>query len=317
MPPAWPSSRVARAIARATLRGLVGRTLLDGLTAVGARLLDLPFGRLSGVAFSVRDIAYAHGRAALGRGEVIVLALHAVADLRDDPLLAAYAIPPAEFDAIVDALGRTHTFVGLDEVVAGLAGLAPLPRRGVLLTFDDGYADLADVVGPRLHDWGIPAVAFVVTECLGTTNTWDEARGGASLPLMDAAGLQRLTPMPLAVGAHSRSHPNLTHLCDDDLRAEVAGARADLQRAGLPAPVAFCFPYGQFDDRTIAATRAAGYGAAFTLEPGVVRPGADPLRLPRIELHRGDTGLRLRAKLAAGRRGRLLPRRLAWLLRMR
>ena len=44
----------------------------------------------------------------------------------------------------------------------------------------------------------------------------------------------------------------------------------------------FCYPYGDFDDRVVAAVGEAGYTTAVTTRRGAVRSGADPLRLPRL-----------------------------------
>src|SRR5437762_4575331 len=46
-------------------------------------------------------------------------------------------------------------------------------RRTFLLTFDDGYASLADHAYPVLADLGFTATTFLITDHVGTTNTWD------------------------------------------------------------------------------------------------------------------------------------------------
>jgi peptidoglycan/xylan/chitin deacetylase (PgdA/CDA1 family) len=232
------------------------------------------------------------------RGGITVLAYHGIADLSGDPVLGAYAIPPSRFIRHLDMLARLRCrFVGLDDVVAGVAGERALPRRGVLLSFDDGYRDLLTTVGPILRERGVPAAVFAVSGALGATNRWDTAIGASPLPLLSAAELASLPGV--AVGSHSRTHADLTRVGDEQLRCEVAGSRSELTDAGLATPLAFCYPYGSVDARAMAAVRAAGYDVAFTLARGTVRAGADPLHLPRVELRRGDGGARLVAKLAA------------------
>ena len=54
-----------------------------------------------------------------------------------------------------------------------------LPEKPILLTFDDAYADVAEYALPILRKYGFSGAVFVVTERLGGTNTWDEARAAA------------------------------------------------------------------------------------------------------------------------------------------
>jgi peptidoglycan/xylan/chitin deacetylase (PgdA/CDA1 family) len=83
-------------------------------------------------------------------------------------------------------------------------------------------------------------------------------------------------------GSHSRSHPMLTQLDSDALRAEISGSFADL-RAHLrnPLPV-LCYPDGDHDARVVQAAREAGYEAALTTIPGLINAETDCFRLPRI-----------------------------------
>mgnify|MGYP003819471551 CR=1 FL=1 len=53
-------------------------------------------------------------------------------------------------DELLGCLDRPHTF----------------PRRGVLLTFDDGYRDNYDLAFPALREEGLPALFFIPTEPL-------------------------------------------------------------------------------------------------------------------------------------------------------
>ncbi|MGA9427849.1 MAG: glycosyltransferase, partial [Terracidiphilus sp.] len=56
-----------------------------------------------------------------------------------------------------------------------------LPRKPIMITFDDGYADIAQYALPILRRYGFGATVFIVTARTGGTNTWDEARGCGTL----------------------------------------------------------------------------------------------------------------------------------------
>jgi peptidoglycan/xylan/chitin deacetylase (PgdA/CDA1 family) len=57
-------------------------------------------------------------------------------------------------------LQRHHTLVGMSDVLAALAGDAPLPPRACLLTFDDGYSDHYEHVFPILAAEGVSGAFF-------------------------------------------------------------------------------------------------------------------------------------------------------------
>lgn len=75
---------------------------------------------------------------------------------------------PDRFARHLDVLASTAHPVSLDDVVAAVVDGAALPPSAVLVTFDDGDPSILDVAAPMLHERGIPAVSFVVTDVIGT-----------------------------------------------------------------------------------------------------------------------------------------------------
>jgi peptidoglycan/xylan/chitin deacetylase (PgdA/CDA1 family) len=229
---------------------------------------------------------------------VLVLAYHAIADLKGDRLLEPYAVPPAEFEEQLDTLlAHGFTFVSASEVLRALRDGQGLPRRPVLLTFDDCYEDLLAVAKGPLRARGIPALAFAVGGQIGGTNAWDHAKGGRALPLLDAAGLRQLQHLGVEVGAHSMTHPDLSTLHGPALSTELAGAADALAMVGLPRPRFLAYPFGRHDAVVRQAAAAAGYQMGFSLGRGRTRRHTYPFAIPRTEIRRGQTGLRLLLRL--------------------
>jgi peptidoglycan/xylan/chitin deacetylase (PgdA/CDA1 family) len=211
---------------------------------------------------------------------IAVLAYHAIGELRADPVLGRYTVTADEFTTHLDTLERLrYRFLDLDGLLAVVHGGSPPPPRGVVLSFDDGYADLLTTVAPELRRRGLPAVAFAVTGALGATNVWDTPRGATPLKLLGGSELSSLAGAGIEAGSHSHSHADLTQLSGTELQREVAGSRAELAAAGLPIPRAFSYPYGAVSAPVAAAVREAGYDLGFTLRFGSVRGAADLRRL--------------------------------------
>jgi glycosyltransferase involved in cell wall biosynthesis/peptidoglycan/xylan/chitin deacetylase (PgdA/CDA1 family) len=253
----------------------------------------------------------AHGGLS-GRRKLLVLCYHAIEDQADDPVLAPYGVAPEAFEEQLQWLAaRGSTFVSANALASFLENGSPLPRRSVLLTFDDCYSGLLDVVETRLRPRGIDAIAFAVTGMKSGTNEWDQRLGSNRLQLLDGDGLRQLQSLGVEVGCHSRTHREMPLLADDELKAESGGAADDLVLTGLPRPRFFAYPYGSRDKRSIEAVQTSGYLAAFGCRPGCVTPASDRYDLPRVSVFAYDTGWRFRLRVSAPR----LLARLEWLHR--
>ena len=84
------------------------------------------------------------------------------------------------------------------------------------------------------------------------------------------------------VGSHSMTHPLLPQCSDEELDFEVSASRERLGNIVGRSIESFCYPNGDWDDRTVAAVRKAGYACATTMQPGL-NPGD---RMARFDLKR-------------------------------
>lgn len=195
-----------------------------------------------------------------------------------------WGVSMGAFEAQLDLLAahgwRTVTVA---ELAAGGAGAG----RTVAVTFDDGYADNYPAF-EALARRGMRATWFIVSGAIGGSPQWKDP-GAPRPPMLDAGQLAEMAAAGMEIGAHSRSHPRLTSLDDAGLAAEVGGSRSDLE-ALLARPVeSFAYPYGNHDERVVAAVRAAGYRAACTVRSGWALRGGDPLRIRRVAVFAGDS----------------------------
>jgi peptidoglycan/xylan/chitin deacetylase (PgdA/CDA1 family) len=172
--------------------------------------------------------------------------------------------------------------------VLPLDELASHPADGsdaVAVTFDDGFLNARGAMEALLIE-GLPVTVFVVSRHAGGTNAWagrDQA-GIPTLPLLSWSDLEHLRAKGATVEAHTRRHLPLTTLSDDALDDELAGGQADLRdRLGVSSRH-LAYPYGDHNIRVSERARRF-YSFGHTTEFGVLRAGADPLRLPRLDMY--------------------------------
>jgi peptidoglycan/xylan/chitin deacetylase (PgdA/CDA1 family) len=103
----------------------------------------------------------------------LILLYHRVADVRPDPW--SLCVTPAHFDEHLQVLRRHGPVMRLQDLARQLKDGQP-PRRAVVITFDDGYADNLLNARPLLEKYDSPATVFVVSGALGQAREfwWDE-----------------------------------------------------------------------------------------------------------------------------------------------
>lgn len=193
---------------------------------------------------------------------------------------------------------------------------APVARRTLAITFDDAYRSVHELALPILRELGAPASVYAPTDWIGTERPmrwpgidgWLGTDHEPELVPMDWGELGELGEEGWEVGSHTRSHPRLTTLDDEQLVAELEGSRsACADGLGRPCET-IAYPYGDVDGRVVAATAAAGYQAAGALPHAPHAP--EPLRWPRVGIYRWDGSTRFRLKASPlARRLRSLPLR--------
>jgi peptidoglycan/xylan/chitin deacetylase (PgdA/CDA1 family) len=194
------------------------------------------------------------------------------------------------------------TRVGRSVFARQMKGLAdagwrtvPLGRFGeaarhpaLLLTFDDGYASLAEYAYPLLADLGFTATTFLVTDYIGKTNTWDVRYTWRRLRHLDWPQIEQWRARGFDFGSHGATHRRLTWLDDASAAEELGRSRETLvRRLGADAGRAVAYPFGAVDARIERVAGAAGYEMGFG---GVKGDATDRLHLPRVPVYVWDRG---------------------------
>lgn len=122
-------------------------------------------------------LGFAERRTTWPSNRLVVLTYHRVDLPADDGRMPGLvSATPQDFAAQMETLADRFQPVGIETVLAAIAGETVLPERAVLLTFDDGVEDFAHHAWPVLARLGLPAAVFVPTGFVGRPESsfwWD------------------------------------------------------------------------------------------------------------------------------------------------
>ena len=200
----------------------------------------------------------------------------------------------------------------------------PLPRRSVMVTFDDGYLDNYVHAYPILRRYGLHAVIFAVTDWIGDGTPRPVAGEPGAPRLLDhnscservRAGhpddaIMRWSEIERTQAdgvfefqSHTASHTRWDKVSGNAaeksaaLRSDIERSRETLRsRLGRPG-THLCWPQGYFDADYLAAAHEQGYEYLYTTRPGTLCADDDAANLPRIVVKdKGATWLSSRVRL--------------------
>jgi peptidoglycan/xylan/chitin deacetylase (PgdA/CDA1 family) len=152
-----------------------------------------------------------------------------------------------------------------------------------LVTFDDGFADFAELAFPILRRHGITSTLFVTTGWLGHQG------------MLSATAVRELAAAGVEVGAHSVSHRHLDILGDRAVELELAASRHTLEEITGRAVTSFAYPHGSHRVRTKRIAASCGYTTAHAVKNAISHPADDPFGVARFTVDALCTRERVRA----------------------
>lgn len=192
---------------------------------------------------------------------VPILLYHYVEYVQDksDTIRQSLNIQPHTFEQQVKTLqDANYSFMTVGELGEVLNGEKKLPKKPVILTFDDGYRDFFTDVFPILKKYKIKATEYVVSGFIGKPN------------YMFSEQIEEISRSGLVeIGAHTVHHVSLAYKLLPVVQFEVQKSKSDLERSYGIRVVSFAYPNGSFDETSIRIVKDAGYTSAVSTVPGI------------------------------------------------
>lgn len=223
-----------------------------------------------------------------------ILCYHSV----DPDWRSPLSISPTEFEEQIRWLAANRDVVELPTALEGLDRSFRPPRGTVALTFDDGFAGVAEHAVPVLERYGVHATIFVVADTLtagGREVDWvDTPPTHRPLQTLTRDQVLDLRDRGFGIGSHSLAHHVLTELSSEACLRDLRTSREILEDL-LEEPVrTLAYPRGRHDEMVRGAAARAGFTTAFSLPSGEEHRG--DLAVPRVGVYPGNGTLAIRVK---------------------
>lgn len=202
-----------------------------------------------------------------------VLMYHSISTVPNNSL----CLPEKQFSEEIEWLSsQNHHCLTIEEFYSALVNNAALPKKPILLTFDDGYSDNYKAALPILKKFNFKGTFFLIINSIGTERmSWDQ--------------IKELVHEGNSIGSHSLKHPDLSILSAKQQEDEIITSKQKLEDNLGISINSFCFPSGRYNQTTLELLKKSGYLLGFSTRTGKVHLGDNQFILKRIRIPAGMT----------------------------
>ena len=201
--------------------------------------------------------------------------------LDEQPVVISFS--PALFQCAMAKLDKGgYQALRLMQAVDFLHRGAPFPDRSFVITFDDGYQSVYEEAFPVLEGYGMPATVFLTVGEKGVASPRGRLPSLAGRSMLSWKEIQEMQRSGIDFGAHTLTHPDLTHLSSDQVKAEVCEAKSIIEDVlGVPV-TSFAYPYGRYNGRVREIVQEH-FACACSDKLGLAGQGSDVHALERVD----------------------------------
>lgn len=231
----------------------------------------------------------------LPKNRAAVLLYHAV-DKNDAFLSVSPEILRKQMQYLVN---NKYNVISLLDLVGLIERKQNIPKKTVILTFDDGFQSHYKYVVDILKEFNFPATFYICTGLIGKemdnsqnillpTATWQEIKEMAISSLVD-------------IEPHGVNHFELDKLNDEKINEEINKSKDILEQELNKKCNFFAPPRGAYNKKVIEIIKDYGFKSSVTIEEGLVRVGDDPFKLKRNTIDSScESNIQFAARLGWG-----------------
>lgn len=204
--------------------------------------------------------------------DIPVLMYHALEDSKHpagakDAGEQLYVVSRDTFHAQMEYLSRNGFIVLL---LDDLLQMPEWPRKGIVLTFDDGHQSNYTIALPILEEFGFKAHFFITTGWLDTPD------------FLTSSQVQKLVEKGMVIGSHGVSHSFFSDMEAKQIQEELEQSQKILEQCSLSPTKSFSAPGGRVQSNVISLGKKIGYELFCTSEFALLTQALLPESIPRL-----------------------------------
>ena len=166
-----------------------------------------------------------------------------------------------------------YTTLTLNQFKNYLLNNSSIPKKSILITFDDGYMDNYYNAFPILKSLNMVATIFCITSNLDGSY------------YLSKEAINEMSSYGIDIESHTVNHLKLDQLTYEEQLKELKESKSTLESITGKEVDAIAYPFGNFNDDSVKAAKDAGYTLAFTTKRGLSDRNDNMLKLDRIYIN--------------------------------
>lgn len=225
------------------------------------------------------------------RARIPILMYHSISDEKEScsrPYYRTVTAPEVFAQHMRHLHGAGYQTLSLDDAVRALAAGLALPKS-VVITFDDGFADLALNALPILQQFGFIATAFLPTTYIGDSPLYFKNKRCLSW-----REVRELSRYGICFGSHTVTHPRLELLSSAEVKEEITVSKRVIEDALGLGVSSFAYPYAfpetkqKFKLMLHDLLCGAGYREGVCTTIGSANQSGNRFFMPRLPVNSDD-----------------------------
>ena len=257
----------------------------------------------------------------------------------NNPIIVSYHDPsPEVLRTHLEWYNSRFSFITMDELIDSINSKKCLPKKAIVLTFDDGHKGNYDLI-PLFKEFKVKPTIYVCSGLVNTTRKFwfkmvdnpqpykkmkhedriELLKNQHSFSILKEYGNENrdvLTKKELLelsevadIGCHTRFHPILTTMKENHVDDEIFGAKKELELLLNSKVNHFAYPNGDFSSFEKEKVKKNGFRSARTINCNVISNSTNAFDLPVIGVDDNDSTNMLAIQISR------LPKRLSSLIK--